>query len=267
MSDVVPSYILKLDRAQEHLDVLKREIQTFVESHPYTVTKRREGKKDVWRLNFTPQLPPHVALVGADFVHNVRSALDHLAAALVPAARRDSTYFPILWERVWDPPVEEENKQAADDRAKWTTIVTKMKPGAVEVLKRLQPYAGYTPVSEYTHLLDSLNRLWNTDKHSRLPFMTEGLGNSTMIWTMADGTTQSVTDNLSGGLGDNAKLIDLRDVVDVKIKGTVVVAIRVAHPDGFIPLPYHFEGILDYARAIVGWLVPYLHVAPKQARA
>ena len=191
MSGIVPSYILKLDRAQEHLDVFKSEIQTFVDSHPYTVTKRQEGKKEVWRLHFTSQLPAHISLVGADFVHNVRSALDHLTAALVPASRRDSTYFPILWTGVWDPIIKGEDKQTSDDRAKWNTIVKKMKPEAVEILKSLQPYDGYTPVSEQTHLLDSLNRLWNTDKHSQLPLLVEALSNCAITWTKSDGSVET----------------------------------------------------------------------------
>ena len=266
MTDIVPSYILKLDRAQEHLHVFKSEIQAFVTSHPYAVAKRREGKEEVWRLRFTSQIPAHISLVGADFVHNVRSALDHLTAALVPASRRDSTYFPIFWEGVWGPAVEGEKKQVSDDRAKWNTITKKMKPEAVEILKTFQPYAGYTPVSEQTHLLDSLNRLWNTDKHSQLPFLVEALSNCAITWTKADGSIETFYDREPGGLGNDAKLPNPGGGVDVQIEGTVKVAIRVANPDGYIELPHHFDGIMDYARQVVLGLVPFIHVTPGHVR-
>jgi len=267
MSDMVPSYILKLDRAQEHLEILKGQIETFSDSHPYTVAKRREGKKEVWRLHFTSGPPTSVLLVGADFIHNVRSGLDHLAVALVPSSRRRKTSFPIFWGGVWEPPQKGEDEQTLKDRARWETIVEKMKPEAVAILKTLQPYRGYTPQSEETHLLYSLNRLWNTDKHTRLPFVVHALSNSTIRFTLNDGTTHTLVDREPGGLGDDAKLTwgGGGRVVDVQIKGTAEVAIRVAMPDGFIMLIEHFEGILNYARTEVVYpLIPYIHVAPER---
>lgn len=267
MSDLVPSYILKLNWAQKHLDALKCEIEAFVNTHPYTVTKRREGKKDVWRLTFTSVLPSDISLIGSDFVHNVRSGLDHLTAALVPSARRDKTSFPIFWTGVWEPPEEGDDEQTLKDRARWETIVKKMRPEAVAILKALQPYRGYTPQSEHTHLLSSLNRLWNTDKHTQFPFVVSGLSHSTITFTLADGTVRTVVDELPGGLGDGAKLTwgGPERVADVQITGTMEVAIRVAMPDGFIPLVYHFEGILDYARTEVVYpLIPYVHVTPER---
>lgn len=261
MGDLVPSYILKLDRAREHLDALKAEIAAFDDSHPYTVTKHREGSEEVWLLQFTSPLPPHVSLVGADFVHNVRSGLDHLAAALVPASRRDSTSFPIFWEGVWEPPAEGDGEQALKDRARWNTIVKRMKPEAVTILKELQPTAGYA-VDQHVHLLSSLNRFWNGDKHTRLPFVVAGLRDATVTFTRADGTVRQFVDADPRGLGDNARLRGRGDEVDVKVEGTMEVVIRVAMPDGVIPIVHHFEGILAYARTdVVERLIPFVHVS------
>ena len=267
MSDLDPSYLLKLDWAQKHLDHLNAEIEAFSSSHPYTVAKRREGKTEVWRLTFTPALSTDVSLIGADFVHNVRSALDHLTAALVPASRRDKTYFPIFWEGVWDPPEEGDDAQALIDRSRWETIVKKMKPEAVAVLQGLQPYRGYTPQSEKTHLLSSLNRLWNADKHTRLPYVATGLSHATITFTLADGSAHVMVDEEPGGLGDDAKLTwgGSGRVVDVNITGTMEVAVRVAMPDGYISIGEHFQGILNYARnAVVSPLMPYVHVTPER---
>lgn len=257
-----PSYFLKLDRAQVHLDVLRLEIEAFADSHPYTVTKRREGKKEVWRLEFTSDPSPEISLVGADFVHNVRSALDHMTAALVPSSRKNSTRFPILWEGVWEPPVEGEPKAASCDRKKWESIVKKMKPEAVAILKELQPYAGYESADHHVHLLSSLNRLWNTDKHTRLPVIIGGLVNSKVTFALADGTVRTFSDIDPRGLADNAKLTGPSGVVDVKIRGTMEVAVRVAMPDGVLPMLHHFQGILDYAALAINQLAPFVHVAP-----
>jgi len=257
-----PSYFLKLDRAQVHLDVLKGEIEAFADSHPYTVAKRRERKKEIWRLNFTSGLPTDISLVGADFVHNVRSALDHMTAALVPSARKDKTRFPILWAGVWEPYVEGEDEKTSEGRARWETIVKKMKPEAVAILKEVQPYAGYETADGHVHLLSSLNRLWNTDKHTRLPFIIGGLVGSTVTFTMSDGSVNTYVDTDPRGLSDNAKLTGPTGVVDVKIKGTMEVAVRVALPDGVIPMLHHFQGIMDYATGVIEQLSPYVHVTP-----
>jgi hypothetical protein len=40
------------------------------------------------------------------------------------------------------------------------------------------------------------------------------------------------------------------------------VAVRVALPDGVIPMLHHFQGIMDYATGVIEQLSPYVHVTP-----
>jgi hypothetical protein len=261
MVEIAPSYLLKMDRAEEHLDVLGGEVRAFSESHPYAVRKRVEDKKDVWRLCFTATPNPRIGIIGADFLYNVRSGLDHLAAALVPAANRRSVMFPIFWHGVWEDPVEGESEEKRKARQRWNTVTREMKPGAIAVLKELQPYLGYTDRDPRAHLLSSLNRLSNKDRHSGLPVMAVGLGGSTMAWTMPDGSVGSSKDPEDGGLANDAKLHLPESAMDVQIKGTMVIAVRVAMPDGYITIPHHFQGILNFARSgVVDRLIPFIHL-------
>jgi hypothetical protein len=56
MYDLVPSYLLKIDRAVEHLKEFKRIYAEYVKSEPYTVVSGREGKKEFHDCNSLARL-------------------------------------------------------------------------------------------------------------------------------------------------------------------------------------------------------------------
>src|SRR5262245_53829289 len=171
-----PSFDLKLDRAEKHLVDLEQAIDVWVDTHPYQVSKRQETqrKPPVYRLHFTSQPPDEIAILAADFLYNVHSGLNHLAAALVPKSRRTKTMFPILWEGVWNKGPEGEDEQRVKDRGKWKSFTKGMHEDAIALIKSAQPPdVGKDEVS--TAGLAVINRLRNTDAHSKLPIVAHRL--------------------------------------------------------------------------------------------
>jgi len=98
---VTASWDLKLDRAEHHLKKVRKMIRTFSDGHPYDAVRHdnvRINNQEVWRyvLRFTHQPDENLPIIVGDVIHNVRSALDHMAVAMVPNDRRRKAGFPIF---------------------------------------------------------------------------------------------------------------------------------------------------------------------------
>src|SRR5207248_11185539 len=75
---------LKLERADQHITALGDEITEF--GRDYITYELRQGKLDdsyAVHFHFTKPIPPRWGVMIGDICHNLRSALDHLVAALV----------------------------------------------------------------------------------------------------------------------------------------------------------------------------------------
>lgn len=159
---------LKLRRANEHLETLERAVQGFRVRNPHEVRTQFDSEtRDyvVWtRIREMP--PPDWSLIVGDVVHNLRSALDHLAYQLVIKAGGEPTNrtsFPIFHN---DPFTE-----TPKGTRSWRDRVSGMLDEDVAHIKSLQPYQqryvqGSDPPEE--HVLFTLNELWNADKHRQL---------------------------------------------------------------------------------------------------
>lgn len=152
---------LKLDRAQEHLDAVDTEVRSAVES--YVPTGREQSNEADQSYSHIVENVPEVdrrwGVMLGDFLHNARSALDHLVAALVTSDRgsvHDRHQFPILgspddWQRkVVDPPL-----------AKGRGMLDFVAPNVVAKIAALQPYNPATGRQS----LATLRQFSNTDKH------------------------------------------------------------------------------------------------------
>lgn len=262
-----PSFDLKLDRAEQHLSEIGRSISDYVGSHPYEVLSSRPTKRrrNPYQLTFTSQPDEMLGVVVGDFIHNVRSSLDHLAAALVPRARRNSVMFPVLWPGVWEPAVPDEDEQRRKERANWITYTTEMDPAAVEVLKQLQPNR---PRHDKGRLeghsmpgLVGLNRLSNHDKHSKLPVVSVALLQPTFVGeSNGEQITFSPT-NLGEreALPDGAEFVLPDGVTNVSVFGSPQVAVKISHQEVGYWLPGVFEMLLRDSRAVVELLRPFVN--------
>ncbi|MGD0322059.1 MAG: hypothetical protein ABSC00_10765 [Acidimicrobiales bacterium] len=272
MIELVPSYLKKLTRAEKHLGDLKEEFDRYSGRHPYEVTTTIQRQRKVRRLEFT-EFPENtdIGIIAADVIYNLRSGLDHLACALVPAAERSHVMFPIFWQGVWEDPVPGENEQRTKDRSRWNIYTRRMHPDAVAYLRRMQPHADAQEDDPTIHFLSVLNRLSNTDRHSKFPLMVTALKNPKVTWRDAGGRPREGhdprTDDPAVGMNNHAEFRGVPDdATDVEIVGRPIVVVRVSQPKGEFELVEMLEkGIPQIREMAVAPLIRHLHV-PRRRR-
>ncbi len=259
MVELVPSYILKADRAEKHLGDLKFAIAAWANTHPYEMRPGREGKM---QLHFTAGPPQQIGIIAADFVYNIRSGLDHLMAALVPSAQRSEVYFPIYFEGVWDDPVPGEDQKRTKERRRWNAHTEKVRPEAVAILKSLQP-------KETTGQFNSLllaSRVSNRDKHQNLPVLFTSLRGMRVIWKTASGERQIGPSDTGDAAIDAAVCKDgtefylTPNAMGVEVTGSPVIAVQIGDPVRNVEIPYAFDRALGaFRNRAIGPLAPYVH--------
>lgn len=181
------SWWLKVERAEKHFQELQGEIDRYTATHPFEavrLTGRPKCKehRDCWRYGprVTNQPGPSIAIVAGDVLHNARSALDHLAVALVPRSRRRSASFPIELEDIWAQRghwwwrhyvVRDQGR-----RQRFASAIDGMSSGAIAIIRKVQPYNRGDKAPE--HVLYLLSKLENADKHRELVPFAAGLNNT-----------------------------------------------------------------------------------------
>ena len=140
----------KLARAAQHINELSSKVTLFAAAEPYHLEVVEEGNGDlVYRLRMKQQAPLEWSAIAGDAVHNLRTALDHLACALVTAGGASptrSTQFPFTNGPVGiGKAIRQSLAGASRDSRRF--------------VKRLRPYGGGSAV------LAQINSLDNTDKH------------------------------------------------------------------------------------------------------
>ena len=146
---------LKIERTWEVLDALNQEIRAFVETEPYGYWIEPEPDSD-WmlvRVEARRAIPDHLGLLFGDAVHNVRSALNHLAYELAVAGSGPgrSTQWPIY-------------KEPADWNAHHRRHLEGVNPAYWAAIEHLQPYQD----PENLDWLVRLKELDDADKHRQL---------------------------------------------------------------------------------------------------
>jgi hypothetical protein len=150
---------LKLLRADTHREELKSLIEAFVDSKPYDFYVQLDQQASAWviRVKVLEEPPLMLGIIVGDIVHNIRSALDHLACQFVlhsgnkPTTR---TAFPLF---------DKKPKPGSKAEKRWNDITAGMNAEALEYVDHFQPY--HTAAKPEPHLLSMLNILWNWDKH------------------------------------------------------------------------------------------------------
>jgi hypothetical protein len=154
----------RLARAEEHLETIKSELLSYYHSDPYSMSAKYEPDDDGATVTPTDgwvePIPVRLNTLLGEFVHDLRSALDHLARQLViqnggkPAPNAEIS-FPILAKR---PIAKKQGKNPLPNLGAGGAS-----PEAREVIDDAQPYK--LGESYRTHPLWVLHKLWNIDKH------------------------------------------------------------------------------------------------------
>jgi hypothetical protein len=143
---------VKVERAQEHIRDLAVEVRSFLAANPFVIATKRdpETRQLIYYVASVRETPVRIAAILGDVIHNLRSALDHLAYQLVwigtgktPSSR---TYFPIA-------------DNCANYSARRSEQVQGARPEAINAIDSLKPYKGGNDT------LWKLHKLNNVDKH------------------------------------------------------------------------------------------------------
>jgi len=142
---------VKVRRAHAHYADLVSAVHSYLATKPYAISTRRDtGKGLIYFVSSIQPTPTNISAILGDTIHNLRSALDHLAYQLVfvGAGRLPSSkaYFPI-----------------ADNAAKYVEQrgrqINGATPQAISMIDALEPYRGGNDTLWKLHKLD------NVDKH------------------------------------------------------------------------------------------------------
>lgn len=150
---------VKLDRAREHLEALDAELIAFFEANPYGTFSKfnpHTGEHSL-RLRERAKPQPRWGVIVGDFIHNARSALDHVAWKLVEHGPCGLPSDEETRRRISYP--------VAFRQAQLRNSVTyqRVAQDVRDVLEESQPYQ--RPRRPEMHPLAVLNDLWNFDKH------------------------------------------------------------------------------------------------------
>lgn len=173
MSGPLTGAFLKVERARQHLKLLNAEIAAFAAKDSYRVAANFEGEpaEIVIRMYFRDKpasIPLRLSLIAGDAVHNLRSALDHLAYALAQIGTGPTrhTQFPIF----------EDAKQFRDNQDRFLAGIVKRHRARIEALQPYHARPGFLesvkpdsqhPLASNLFLL-AIRRLDNMDKHRLL---------------------------------------------------------------------------------------------------
>ena len=141
---------LKIQWAKQHIDNLGRARISFLGTDAYFGIPKfdPETNRTQFILRSVPDIPSDISLLLGDAIHNLRTALDHLACELVRSTgiSDPKVYFPIC-------KTEDIYEAESDGKTKG------MPPEAKKLIDRLCPYGGKN------HLLWGLHQLDIIDKH------------------------------------------------------------------------------------------------------
>jgi hypothetical protein len=173
----------KLLRAGELLFAIEREEAEYVVTQTFGIRRQFEehipeksGRSGLtWRASLIPPPPLRIAGLCGDFVHNLRSSLDHLAWALVlenggtPREDHPATQFLVYEDRL-----------TRDGQVRPMKIEGGISTQAEYLLETVQPFQRLDDPT--LHPLWILTHLWNIDKHRTLNVVGVNLGKVTIAF-------------------------------------------------------------------------------------
>ncbi|MCA1452073.1 hypothetical protein I6F35_02440 [Bradyrhizobium sp. BRP22] len=147
----------KIDRANKHIRDLQIAIAAFVESRPLEIGVKRDShtKRPIYYVTAVRPIPHEIPLILGDAIHNLRTALDHLAQQLYLVGTGATTYSSKT-----EFPISESTQKlrgVIKDKCKG------IRPEAIDELLALEPYKDGKGNDLWV-----LHKLNNIDKHRTL---------------------------------------------------------------------------------------------------
>jgi hypothetical protein len=181
----VPGPALKMQRALRHLEETQQQIMSYLQSDPYQISVETDHGTSSYIVTAVHTPPPvDIALSFGDFLHNLRSSLDHLARMMVeenggvPVDGPGGTTFPVI------PRV----------KAGLQNIRGGVSTARREILQQIQPH---NMGSDYEqHPLWKLNELDNIDKH-RVLHVANLVGYSSVVFVPEGSQEITITPDMN----------------------------------------------------------------------
>jgi hypothetical protein len=145
----------KLARSEHHLQSLTTEMRAFLKAEPYGFLTRLdyENSRYLFYVERVEEPPLQWSAMIGDFIHNLRSALDHLTWQLA-LKHYGGTIPPKVWPEISYPIADDL------DGFKKRSALRHLNPKHITFMERFQ-----TKDRNPYNPLTLLNDLWNTDKH------------------------------------------------------------------------------------------------------
>jgi hypothetical protein len=166
---------LKIRRAKRHVEDARKEIDRFLSRRPYRLVVEADPDPHFQRvvLQQGEPVPYDIALIIGDAIHNLRSALDHMACELVRANGQPDDYgtFPV---------------QGTNAKTKFNSIIKKFRArkDVVDLIRALEPYPGGAGSA-----IVGLHDIDIVDKHRLLVPTGQVMGSSPAHTTIIRGST------------------------------------------------------------------------------
>lgn len=163
----------KIRTAAKHLKAIKRSIARYSASRPYKIRiVKIKGEKTI-HVTILRRPPLEISILAGEMIYQMRSALDHLAFALIkcnatgiplPAKWEERTEFPICIKipTSGNPPVPH---PLPAPQGTFSRTLPGISLAAFAFIEGLQPYYGKGATN---HALRFLRELSNIDKHRHL---------------------------------------------------------------------------------------------------
>ncbi len=178
------SWWAKANRAKEHIDSLRCQVDEFRASVPYSLTPELTEKPGrlAYRLRFSKQVPVAISTTVGDVLHNLRAALESLAFEV--ARRGQGGTLTASQEKASTFPIRETPEALDAFFAGQGRKGLLYDHGARAALRSVQPFVNLEEAHKLGVALDKgfeedfrwsvlhrLDTLWNIDKHRRLALM------------------------------------------------------------------------------------------------
>ncbi len=246
------SWWLKVKRAQKHMVDIERAAKDYARLHPYEFTRVRDADlkgQVVYEVRITEQPDPMIAIMLGDFVHNLRSALDHIVVACVSKKHHGSAGFPIVLDPIWNQDTKGEFVLKDDDaRERFASAIEGLPERALAIVEGAQPY--HSARGSHHDPIGIISRLGNADKHRRLITIGGGVKNLVITATIRNKPEPGelpLFDDRKFAKDNTTISIDIRDklAIDGKViqpselelhfTGTAVIHVKITKPDGKDP--------------------------------
>ncbi|MCW2898258.1 MAG: hypothetical protein JWO67_523 [Streptosporangiaceae bacterium] len=240
------SWDLKLRRAWQNYRELDERIFNVTSGYQRrdirVASKRRRGQWE-YTAHCDLTMDEMIPVVIGECLFNVRSALDHIAVANVPAPRKRQAQFPIITEDI-EGPASPRTQKPLEDWNRWTAEMT---PPALAVVRAAQPYRHPHPENNSLAVLSAFQ---NADKHRELNIVVYGLGDARV--ELPDGVIDmEQATGVYGFLREGARVAMSPELIDVRVTGVPKLAMTRGRKEAHRELPVVLQDVLMEAQAVI----------------